>query len=133
MKEYLYPEKHRSHKALLKEIGDRIKAYDAIENTFSVIDFDDAIRCWYALDIVRALDALDEIIGENDIGNAEICFLEGYQSATDLTDEQRQSFSLMRRLVRLQEYAAILHILSEPIDEMPNWMNELIKKLKCKL
>lgn len=174
MKEYPCPEKHRNHKDLLKEIGDRIKEYDApepvkaqyltvcseleqllvsssnygvihydfepdnvfydaVETTFSVIDFDDAIRCWYALDIVRALDALDEIIVENDIGNAEICFLEGYQSATDLTDEQRQSFSLMRRLVHLQEYATILHVLSESIEEMPNWMNELIKKLKCKL
>ncbi len=107
--------------------------YDAIDNTFSVIDFDDAICCWYALDIVRALDALDEIVGETDVDNAECCFLEGYQSATDLTEEQRQSFPLMRRLVRLQEYATILHVLSEPIDEKPNWMNELIKKLNYKL
>ena len=107
--------------------------YDAEENTFSVIDFDDAICCWYALDIVRALDALDDIIEDANIDDAVCSFLEGYQSVTDLTDDQKQSFSLMRRLVRLQEYATILHVLSEPVDEKPDWMNELIEKLKYKV
>jgi len=104
--------------------------YDATDNIFNVIDFDDAICCWYALDIVRALDALDDVIEDD---NAECIFLEGYQSETDLTDEQKHSFLLMRRLVRLQEYATILYVLSEPVDEMPDWMNELIKKLKHKV
>ena len=36
--------------------------YDEKEESFSVIDFDDAMCCWYALDVVRALDALDEVI-----------------------------------------------------------------------
>lgn len=174
MKEYPCSEKHRSYEDLLKEIGNRIKEYDAseivkeeywavcneleqlfvssanygvihydfepdnvfydvAENKFSVIDFDDAICCWYALDIVRALDALDDIIEDDNIDDAECSFLEGYQSVTDLTDEQKQSFSLMRRLVRLQEYSTILHVLSEPVDEMPNWMNEIIKKLRYKV
>lgn len=30
---------------------------------FSIIDFDDAIRCWFALDIVRAIDGLDDVMG----------------------------------------------------------------------
>lgn len=107
--------------------------YDEEENVFSVIDFDDAICCWYALDIVRALDALDDITGVDNIDDAAHAFLEGYQSVTDLTDEQKQSFSLMRRLIHLQEYATILYVLSEPVDEMPDWMDELIKKLKYKL
>jgi len=106
--------------------------YDAAENTFSVIDFDDAICCWYALDIVRALDALDDMIGAEHIVEAARIFLEGYRSADELTDEQVQSFPLMRRLVRLQEYATILHVLSEPIDEKPSWMEELIGKLQYK-
>ena len=173
MKEYPCSEKHRDHKDLLKEIGDRMEEYDApeivkeeywavcgelerlivsssnygtihydfepdnvfydeAENTFSVIDFDDAINCWYALDIVRALDALDDVIEDKNIEDAVCRFLEGYQSVTDLTEEQKQSFSLMRRLVRLQEYTTILHVLSEPVDEKPSWMNELIGKLKYK-
>ena len=107
--------------------------YDADEDVFCVIDFDDAIRCWYSLDVVRALDALDEVVEENLLNEAEQCFLEGYKSVTELTKEQQQSFPLMRRLVRLQEYATILHVLSEPPSEVPDWMYGLVDKLKYKL
>ena len=107
--------------------------YDAVENGFSVIDFDDVICCWYALDIVRALDGLDDIIEDNNMDEAVRSFLEGYQSVTDLTDAQKESFSLMRRLVHLQEYATILHVLSEPVAEKPDWMNGLIDKLNYKV
>ena len=107
--------------------------YDRAEDAFHVIDFDDAIRCWYALDLVRALDALDDVIESEDPDTAASAFLEGYQSAADLTDEQTMSFPLMRRLVRLQEYATLLHVLSEPVDEMPDWMDALIKKLTNKI
>ena len=107
--------------------------YDAETDSFSVIDFDDAICCWYALDIVRALDGLDEVVKDSDMDEAKFYFMEGYKSATDLTEEQQQTFALMRRLVRLQEYAALLHVMSEPILEMPEWMIGLTDKLKCKL
>ena len=107
--------------------------YDAESGLFSVIDFDDAIRCWYALDIVRALDALDEIVEGDTLKVAEQSFMEGYRSATDFTEEQQKSLPLMRRLVHLQEYATILHVMSEPMVEMPDWMYGLTDKLKYKL
>lgn len=99
--------------------------YDQTTDTFSVIDFDDAITCWYALDIIRALDALDE-------GAAEF-FLKGYESEKKLTAEQRDTFFLMRKIVALQEYATILHVLSEPVDNPPEWMTHIIRVLKQKL
>lgn len=99
--------------------------YDETVDAFSVIDFDDAITCWYALDIIRALDALDE-------GAAEF-FLKGYESETKLTAEQRTTFFLMRKIVALQEYATILHVLSEPVDNPPEWMAHIIRVLKQKL
>ena len=61
------------------------------------------------------------------------CFLSGYQSATAFTQEQIQSLSLMRRLVHLQEYATLLHVLSEEIQDMPDWMTMLCEKLNNKL
>ena len=85
------------------------------------------------LDIVRALDALDEIVEEDTLKVAEQSFMEGYQSATDFTEEQYGSLPLMRRLVRLQEYATLLHVMSEPMVEMPDWMYGLTDKLKYKL
>lgn len=107
--------------------------YDEKEGSFSVIDFDDAICCWYALDVVRALDALDDVIEDADTEEAIISFLEGYRSATTFTEEQLQSMPVMRRFVRLQEYTTLLHVLSENVEDMPDWMNNLCKKLKFKL
>lgn len=107
--------------------------YDDKEESFSVIDFDDALCCWYALDVVRALDALDEVIGDVSTEEAIAGFLEGYRSATSFTEEQQQSMMLMRRFVRLQEYTTLLHVVSEDVENMPNWMSNLSQKLKCKL
>ena len=107
--------------------------YDDKEESFSVIDFDDAICCWYALDVVRALDALDEVIEDISMEEAIASFLEGYRSATSFTEEQQQSMMLMRRFVRLQEYTTLLHVVSEEVENMPNWMSNLSQKLKCKL
>jgi len=107
--------------------------YDEVENTFSVIDFDDAINCWYALDIVRSLDALDDVVEESLLKEAEACFLEGYREATKLSEAQMSSFSIMRRLVRLQEYATILYVMSEVPKQMPDWMQGLTERLIWKL
>lgn len=106
--------------------------YDKETGAFGVIDFDDAIRCWYSLDIVRAIDALDDVADNIASEVAEIEFLKGYRSEKTLSDVQIQSFSLMRRLVQLQSYATILYVLSDDIQEMPNWMQGIIDKLKLK-
>ena len=107
--------------------------YDDKEESFSVIDFDDAICCWYALDVVRALDALDEVIEDVSMEEAIASFLEGYRRATSFAEEQQQSMMLMRRFVHLQEYTTLLHVVSEDVENMPNWMSNLSQKLKCKL
>lgn len=107
--------------------------YDEDTKEFGVIDFDDAIRCWYALDVVRALDALDDVVDEDDLDEAEDKFIAGYRSECPLTEEQTASFPLMRRLVRLQEYSTLLHVMSEPVNDKPDWMIEVIEKLQYKL
>lgn len=107
--------------------------YDEKTGTYSVIDFDDAIRCWYTLDVVRALDALDEVVEGADLKEAEVCFLNSYKNAASFTDEQLSELPLMRRLVHLQEYSTLLYVMSEPVYEKPEWMIALIEKLECKL
>lgn len=107
--------------------------YSEQDESFHVIDFDDAICCWYALDVVRALDALEEISGNLSMEEKKQCFLSGYQSVTALTQEQLQSIPFMRRLVHLQEYATLLHVLGEEIQDMPDWMKMLCEKLNNKL
>ena len=39
----------------------------------------------------------------------------------------------LAKLVRLQEYTTLLHVVSEDVENMPNWMSNLSQKLKCKL
>ena len=40
---------------------------------------------------------------------------------------------LMRRLVALQEYATILHVLAEPVADEPDWMTAIKAKLTNRL
>ena len=106
--------------------------FDKETGAFGVIDFDDAIRCFYALDIVRAIDAMDDVVGESSVNIAIEKFLEGYQSEKTLLEAQIHSFPLMRRLVQLQSYATILHVLSDVIVDAPDWMVQIKQKLDNK-
>ena len=106
--------------------------YNEESGQFGVIDPDDAIRCFYALDVARALDAMDGIVQDSLIEQAIETFIEGYRSKRPLTDDQLATMPLMRKLVSLQEYATILHVLSEPIADEPDWMIEIKEKLNRK-
>lgn len=102
--------------------------YDEESDSFGVIDPDDAIRCWYALDVVRAIDAMDDVV-EDHVDEAVSAFLDGYRSKRTLTEAQAETMPLMRKLVMLQEYATILHVLHEELPDEPDWMREVRNKL----
>ncbi len=107
--------------------------YDEESGQFGVIDPDDSIRCFYALDVVRAIDAMDDVVEEDLKDQAVNAFIEGYRSRRTFSAEQLASLPLMRELVSLQEYATILHVLSEPVKEEPEWMTQIREKLNRKL
>lgn len=103
---------------------------------FSVIDFDDMIHCWHALDVVRALDGLEELPdGEMPLTRQEKerLFLAGYRSRHAFTPAEEASLPLMRRLVQLTEYAGLLHVLDEEVPDAPDWMVQLRSRLTAKL
>ena len=108
----------------------RVGLYCDETDTYGVIDFDDAILCWYALDVVRAIDCLSDVAEDIDAESAKAAFLSGYREETAFTDEQMNSLPLMRRLVRVQAYGTLLHVLSEPADTEPDWMTEIIQNLE---
>ena len=107
--------------------------YSSKTDSFGVIDFDDAVRCWYALDVARALDCLSDVDDSADPSEAEAAFMKGYREACAFSEEQLSSVPLMRRLVRLQEYGSILYTLSEPVNDAPEWMTEIVEKLENRL
>lgn len=107
--------------------------FDEKTGSIGVIDFDDSLRCWYALDVVRAIDAMDDVVCEEQTREAVQAFIIGYRSVRDFSGSQADSMMLMRRLVSLQEYATILNVLSEPPMEKPDRMLQIEEKLNNKL
>lgn len=95
--------------------------YSDADGSFSVIDFDDMLRCWYGVDLVRAMDELPEPLRED--------FLRGYRSVRLFSHEQQTLLPLMRRLVQLEEYTGLLYALSGEVADPPEWMVQLRSRL----
>lgn len=111
--------------------------FDAESDRYAVIDFDDMLHCWFALDVVRALDGLEDLPPETPPLSAtklQEAFLAGYRSEYTLDAAQEASLPLMRTLVRLVEYAGLLRVLAEPVAQPPEWMQQLCSRLgeKCR-
>jgi Ser/Thr protein kinase RdoA (MazF antagonist) len=98
------------------------------DHCFNVIDFDDAIYHWYALDIVTALDDFFD----NNIHSELLIhsFLNGYRSINALENEAISHFPRFRRFANLYKFARLLSSLDYgEIDEIPTWFDELRVKL----
>ncbi|MEC0135178.1 MULTISPECIES: phosphotransferase [Paenibacillus] len=102
--------------------------YEENNRVFSVIDFDDAVYSWYALDIVTALD---DFLGDdmNLVHSQVKSFLKGYSSVFPLNNEDINQFSYFQRLMKLYRFSKLLWSLegSEVVDA-PKWLDDV--KLK---
>ena len=87
-----------------------------------VIDFNDCMIHFYALDVVIALDELPP--------EAHETFLRGYRAACPHSGVREEDFPLMRRFKQLHQYARILHALSQRPDPEPDWMPDLVTRLQ---
>lgn len=99
--------------------------WDEASQSVSVIDFDDCIYGWYAMDVAQALNELDDEWAE--------IFLEGYRSAFPFSPEQEATLPLMQRYIMLRSYARLKHCLSEGLPNPPEWMVKLRVLLERKL
>lgn len=99
--------------------------WDAKTQTCNVIDFDDALYGWLAMDVEQALQALAETAGEEGCAS----FLEGYKSVHPFTSAMEAQRPLMRTFINLRSYARLLHCLNDDVTDMPLWMPGLIEKL----
>jgi len=98
-------------------------------HSFNVIDFDDAIYHWYALDIVTALD---DFIDDNNPHSKLLIqsFLNGYRSKMVLEDDVVAQFPQYQRYANLYKFSRLLRSLDyEEINETPPWFDELKVKL----
>ncbi|ATP40763.1 aminoglycoside phosphotransferase [Solibacillus sp. R5-41] len=98
-------------------------------HSFNIIDFDDAIYHWYALDIVTALD--DFIDDENAHSKLLIqSFLNGYRSKMFLENDVVAQFPQFQRYANLYKFSKLLRSLDYgEINDIPSWFDELKVKL----
>ena len=99
--------------------------FDPTTESCSVIDFEDGMYHWYALDIEQALDSLSELLPEENFPAAKEKFLQGYAAVRPLSEQLEELLPLMRRFVDLFGYARLLRCVSEKPEEAPDWMEEL--------
>lgn len=102
--------------------------YDEATGRCSVIDFDDGMYHWFALDAEQALDELFDCC-ELPCEQVRDAFLGGYRNEFPFSTEQEQSLPLMRRFVDLFKYARLIRSLDDRFDDEPDWLTELRGKL----
>lgn len=94
---------------------------------FNVIDFDDAVYHWYALDLITALD---DFIDNSQSKWLVDSFLNGYRTKMDLEDDVLAQFPQFKRYANLYKFARILNSLDYgEINDTPPWFEELKVKL----
>lgn len=90
-----------------------------------VIDFDDSMLHFYAIDLVQALDEMPQ--------EAHASFLAGYYAACPQSGAKEADFPLMRRFRDLYSWARLKHALEDVSAEQPEWMPGLIERLMGKM
>ena len=103
--------------------------FDEQSGTCSVIDFDDAMVHWYAMDLTQALRSLRSEVSEEVYPRKEAQFLEGYRSQFEIEEETWRAAPLFTRFAKLYQYARVAWAMREQWDNEPEWMQNLRAKL----
>ncbi len=103
--------------------------YDESNQQCSVIDFDDAMYQWYVMDIVQALEAIQDETGKNDIIDIEVQFLDGYRSKFAIDNQLLSMKPLFRRFANLYQFTRVARAMQERWENEPDWMVSLRGKL----
>ena len=103
--------------------------YSEETQTCSVIDFDDGMYHWFALDIEQVFDSLRGALRGEALLKAKKEFIKGYEEERPYTEEMEASLPLMRRFVDLFSYARLIRCVAEKFPEEPPWLGELRIKL----
>lgn len=103
--------------------------YDKEDRSCSVIDFDDGMYHWYALDIEQVFESLQEELRGEALQTAKNEFIRGYKEEHGYTPETDALRPLMRRFINLYGYARLIRCVAEKLADEPEWLVELRAKL----
>lgn len=104
--------------------------YDDRSGTVSVIDFDDAVYHWYAMDIERSLNSLMTDLKEPPSEETEKRFLAGYKSSFPLPEGLKNLLPLFRKFADLYKYTRIKRSIFEKWPNETGWVVDLRRKLE---
>lgn len=103
--------------------------YDDNSKTCNVIDFDDAMYHWYAMDIEQALDSLQDCIPSEIFDHKKQCFMDGYRTEYDTSNDLEAILPACRRFANLYGYVRTLRSIEGKWDNEPDWLTNLREKL----
>lgn len=103
--------------------------YDPSSNTCAVIDFDDSMYHWYALDLEQVFDCLGDKLSHAELQPAKEAFINGYKTEYCYSEETSKLLPIMRRFIDLFSYARLIRSVSESFPDEPEWLVGLRKKL----
>jgi Ser/Thr protein kinase RdoA (MazF antagonist) len=99
--------------------------YDEASGSCNVIDFDDAMYHWYEMDIEQALDSLHDYIPPEMFARKKQCFMDGYLTEYNLSDDFAAILPACRRFANLFGYTRIRRSIAEQWDNEPEWLVHL--------
>lgn len=99
--------------------------YDKDTDMLNIIDFDDSMYHWYAMDIEQALDNIVNEIHCDDYSLMRNSFIKGYREEFSITDEMLSYLPVFRRFADLYGYTRVLLSTMEIWNNEPEWMMDL--------
>ncbi|SCY55045.1 phosphotransferase enzyme family protein [Alkaliphilus peptidifermentans] len=99
--------------------------YDKDTDMLNIIDFDDSMYHWYAMDIEQALNSIVNEVPCEDYSLTRDFFIKGYREEFSITDEMLSYLTVFRRFADLYGYVRVLLSTKEVWDNEPEWMMDL--------
>ncbi|MFO1444989.1 phosphotransferase [Bacillus sp. Bva_UNVM-123] len=103
--------------------------YDEESKSCNIIDFDDAMYHWYVMDIEQALNSLQDCILPEMFQQKKQCFLNGYHTEFEFSDDMMSLIPACRRFANLYGYVRVLRSVEDIWDHEPQWLVDLRKNL----
>jgi Ser/Thr protein kinase RdoA (MazF antagonist) len=104
--------------------------YDERTGTVSVIDFDDSLYHWYAMDIERSLHCLMTEIEKPPSKEIKNRFIAGYESSFPFPDNTWNILHLCRKFADIYSYTRIKRSIHEKWPNETGWVVDLRSKLE---
>lgn len=104
--------------------------YDQATGTFHAIDFDDAVYHWFMMDVTASLMSYADDAPPDKFELATSLFLAGYRTEQELSDFWVERMNGFRRYQNLYGYVRILYAAAAPVQNQPEWMEKLRRRLQ---